>query len=188
VHGARQALMPSQLFVPTGTMETFVVPPHQPGTLEVWIEGGRGANGARLTATIRSIGGVGGRFHGTLNLPAGTTLHVIAGYGATDALPDFHQQAGFGPAFGGQGGNGGSPDAGGGGCASEVRSSPDIGDRILVAGGGGGGPALRGLNTRRGGAGGAANNNGSSGIGAYAGGGGTLSAGGAGGTGEAGNG
>ena len=116
--------MPSQLFVPTGTMETFVVPPHQPGTLEVWIEGGRGANGARLTATIRSIGGVGGRFHGTLNLPAGTTLYVIAGYGATDALPDFHQQAGFGPAFGGQGGNGGSAGVRDRGPAGRRRVAP----------------------------------------------------------------
>lgn len=116
----------SELFEPDGTMATFVVPWHVPGTLRVSLRGGAGG---RLPHPNGEAGG-GARFGCALDVAPGVTLRVIAGYsGRRDPGTS------LGPFFGGEGGSGSSS----GGTASEVRTSADIADRIAVAGGGGGG-------------------------------------------------
>jgi len=134
--------MAQQLFVPTGSMETFVVPRHQPGTLRVTVAG---AQGGAAGASPLYHGGQGGTVRGYLDLAAGTTLHVIAGEPGEGGTQVGSQTGlGGGPALGGQGGDGGAFSSGidiggGGGAASEVRTSTNIADRLIVAGGGGGG-------------------------------------------------
>lgn len=148
-------------FYATGSAETFVVPGHVPGTLKVWLRGGRG----RRTRWVANLeGGPGGTIAGTLDLPKGTSVEVIVGYGAESTSGGGDGEtgvgvAGLGPFLGGEGGDGGPggssnfrPGAGGG-AASELRVSSS---RIIVAGGGGGGgDGTVGLGTNaRGGAGG----------------------------------
>lgn len=61
-----------RLFTPTGDMETFSVPRHVPGTLKVWLRGGRGRR------YQDSFGGAGGTARGVIDLTAGTTVRVVA--------------------------------------------------------------------------------------------------------------
>ena len=133
----------SKTFTHTGAMETWTVPAHKPGTLKVTVVGGAGRSAGPLSS-LASTGGLGGGIDGTLDVARGTTLHVIVGNGATDV--NDRSSTHFGPDLGGQGGDGGSgifSDGAPGGCASEVRLSSDIADRIIVAGGGGGGGGKR---------------------------------------------
>lgn len=130
----------SQLFLPTGSMETFVVPEHRRGTLRVTARGGRGRRTRWVAGTQ---GGDGGRISAPIDVGSGATLYVIVGDGAESAEGlgdgvDAVGEAGLGPFLGGEGGDGVHGGAGGG-CASEVRGGPDVADRLLVAGGGGGG-------------------------------------------------
>lgn len=128
----------SQLFAYTGTMETFVVPRHQPGSLTVTVVGAGGASAYSQFSEMR--GGGGGGFAAALNIAHGTMLYVIAGQaGESTAITSAPAGAGGGPYLGGQGGDGYGAGAAGGGAASEVRLSADISGRIAVGGGGGGG-------------------------------------------------
>lgn len=174
----------TQTFTYTGSMESFVVPAHRAGTLHARCYGGRGANAQN--GSPLSVGGPGGSVGGYLDVSPGDTLYVIAGGGAADAT---HSTAGFGPAEGGEGGDGGYDagavwNGGAGGCASEVRTGTGVGTRIMVAGGGGGGGGKGALvSANSGGAGGDGVAAGSDGERTQKGYGGTLSAAGAGGTG-----
>lgn len=147
----------SRLFIADGSMFTTTIPRHKSGTLTAHLVGGRGSNA--FTGSPRSTGGGPGSIKVALNLPPGTTVYVVPGYGSRAPLGGaaFYQQAGFGPAFGGQGGSGG-PDAsnpgGGGGASSDIRlGGTGVSNRIVVAGGGGGG-AGGGLSLEPGGQGG----------------------------------
>lgn len=200
-----------RLFTPTGDMETFRVPRHVAGTLKVWLRGGRGRR------MQESHGGDGGWAAGIIDLAAGTTVRVVAGYGAAfgaydSSTPPFYfwdpsdgedpwAADGLGPNFGGQGGDGwsGYGFRGGGGCSSDIRvGGTAVGHRVAVAGGGGGsgrqdfdpGSHARGGNGGQGNntSGQAGRTTGSPGIVSWTGRGGTLSAGGAGGTGGTGTG
>lgn len=120
----------------SGSMVTWTVPRHVAGTLTAKVIGAPGGQAPR------NLAGAGGQIGGTLNLSAGTILHVIAGAKAGDlATTTSPATAGGGPNLGGQGGDGGTngnSNGAGGGGASEIRTSTSIGDRIMVAGGGGG--------------------------------------------------
>ena len=153
-------------FDPTGSAQSWAVPPHVAGTLTVVCRGGRGAFGD--TGSSGASGGWGGGIAATLSVAAGTTLTIIPGYAAPTA-------AGYGGFAGGDGGWG---VKGRGGMASAVLDGASL---IIVAGGGGGGGRDFG-GTQVGGPGGRGMSAGTDGTGGTAGnygGGGTLSAGGA---------
>ena len=134
------AALVTRTFTYTGAAETWTVPAHVPGTLTVTVAGGQGRS-AGPAASLDSAGGWGGTIRGVLDATSGSTLYVVVGDGSTDATD--RTTTHFCPDLGGQGGNGGTPGsaatAGPGGCASEVRTSSSVADRIVVAGGGGGG-------------------------------------------------
>jgi hypothetical protein len=105
--------------------QTFTVPAGV-YSLHVLAVGGSGGSGA-------SAGGVGGQVSGDIEVVPGETLYVEVGQNAGDAEGGFNG-----------GGAAGTPGAGAGGGASDIRTSPlGVGlkteDRLIVAAGGGGG-------------------------------------------------
>lgn len=112
-------------------MYIFEVPSHVPGSLRVWCVGGSG--GEEDTVLPHPPGGAGGRIGGYIDFEPGTELYFAVGSNGPISSPWESE----GPYIGGAAGNGGFQEFAGG-SASEVRTSTDIGDRIIVAGGGGG--------------------------------------------------
>jgi hypothetical protein len=164
----------SAVFSSTGTEQTFTVPAGVT-VLQVVAIGGHGGVGV----TNGSAGGAGGPAQGVagnLSVTPGQLLYIeVGGVGA----------AGASGGSGGFNGGGPSPGCGGGGGASDIRTSPITAGlspdtRLIVAAGGGGGG--NGGPTSTGGAGGAGEAAGGSGDASASGGQpGTQSAGGAGG-------
>lgn len=149
-------------YASTGAVQTFVVPA---GVTSVAVDlvGGRGGS------AMGTSGGRGDRVTSSVDVTAGSTLYVhVAGNGSS----------------GGGGYNGGGAPGSpvptiwqtGGGGATDLRTSADLGSRLVVAGGGGGATGIT-AGGDAGQAGDNATNDPSSGGGA-----GTQSAGGAGGT------
>lgn len=117
----------------TGRAQTWTVPAGvTSATFHVY-----GAQGGGTSAP--SSGGRGGSTFATLNLNPGDTLVItVGGQGGAVAACDQVTPAGAG-GFNGGGAGGGGPCAGaGGGGASDVRTGPDLDQRVLVAAGGGG--------------------------------------------------
>jgi serine/threonine-protein kinase len=117
----------------TGGAQTWTVPAGvTSATFHVY-----GAQGGGTSAP--SVGGLGGSAFATLNVNPGDALVItVGGQGRSVAVCDQNTPAGAG-GFNGGGAGGGDPCAGaGGGGASDVRTGPDLDQRILVAGGGGG--------------------------------------------------
>jgi len=197
--GCAQAFTTVTCTYTSGT-NTFTVPKGVASVHVVAIGGTGGAGLADNHGTASGgAGGPGARVEGELSVSSGSTLYAIVG---GNGLTGFGVKSGDGGANGGFNGNScnGSLGAGGGGGASDVRTSPtDLSTRLLVAGGGGGG-GCSGITSSgpegNGGAGGTADGSGFAGqdeanalgsisSGGGGGGAGTASAGGAGGAGGA---
>ncbi len=166
--------MAEQTFSFTGGVQNYTVPP---GVTSVRLDASGAQGGDANGGTTPGIGGRGGHAAGTLAVTPGQQLLVLVG-----------GRNGFN---GGGTGGAGSSTSGNGGGASDVRTGPTLGARVIVAAGGGGGaggpqvcPGVGGAGGAGGGAGGliGANGTGCSTNIAGPGGGGTASAGGAGGT------
>lgn len=102
----------------TGDSQTFIVPLGVTSIqIEVW--GAQGATAGEIT------GGLGGYAKGNLAVSSGQSLILnVGGEGYLNAVGGFN------------GGGTGGMSAGGG--ASDVRTGPNLSDRVIVAGGGGG--------------------------------------------------
>jgi hypothetical protein len=126
-------------FLPTGTEQTFTVPPGVT-SLHAIAVGGRGGTGA----SNGGGGGFGALATADLPVTPGQVLYVeVGGNGPSDGSAGFNG--------GGTGGAGSSAAGGGGGGASDVRTAPraagsSLLTRLITAagGGGGGGAAISG--------------------------------------------
>lgn len=121
-------------FLPTGTEQTFVVPPNVVSVHATAI-GGRGGDG---TGNVGGLGGLGAIATADLAVTPGQTLYIEVGGNGASATD------GGAGGFNGGGSSGfGFPSSGGGGGASDIRLAPSaagtsLGLRMLVAAGGGG--------------------------------------------------
>lgn len=118
----------SASFSYTGAVQTWVVPPCIT-SITVDAKGAQGGGAA---------GGKGGRAIATIPVTAGSTLYIYVG-----GQPTTRPGAGSGGFNGGgpvmtQPCGGGNSDGWGGGGATDIRTSVNLADRIIVAAGGGG--------------------------------------------------
>lgn len=123
--GASPARAATASFVYVAKEQTFTVPAGV-YSLHVLAVGGSGGSGG-------AAGGVGGEVNGDIEVTPGETLYVEVGGNGGNADGGFNG-----------GGAAGTPGAGAGGGASDVRTSPlgaglKTEDRLIVAAGGGGG-------------------------------------------------
>jgi hypothetical protein len=142
----------SKTFEFTGHEETFVVPSC---VTHIDVDAFGAQGGPYDYGTTHFLGGYGGRVQATLAVAAGQQLHVFVA-GAGGQCPDDGVTLQVPGGFNGGGGAicGITNSAGGG--ATDIRLSPLLSDRILVAGGGGGagGPSGAGCTSGSGGLGG----------------------------------
>jgi hypothetical protein len=121
---------------------TWTAPADGSYRFEAWgAQGGHAYGGSS-----NGIGGKGGYATGTLYLTAGQTVYVYVGGQGYTAGHNGVDHLHLGGGYNGGGGSWGAPvgfnvGAGGGG-ASDIRTSTDLNDRVIVAGGGGGSGGL----------------------------------------------
>ena len=137
-------------------VNAFVVPDGV-STVHVVAVGGKGGNSGQTE--VGALGGLGARVAGDLSVTSGEALFAVVGGNGL---------LGEAGANGGGQADSGFPQSGGGGGASDVRTSrSDLSTRLVVAGGGGGGGRSDGLDgadyAGQGGAGGDAGYDGASG-------------------------
>lgn len=103
----------------------------EPGSYTMECFGARGGNGLGY-----SIGGYGGYTSGTVILDEDTELYLYIGQAGQDG--NGRRESFNGGAIGGYDTYGAVENGGSGGGATDIRLSPDLSSRIMVAGGGGG--------------------------------------------------
>lgn len=136
----------------TGSTETFVVPPHVPGSLRIHVHGAAGGNSTPYVGS--QWGGGGGCVQGSVDLAEGTVLTIAVGGDGSNNSGSAGGAGGLNPLAGYDGGPGSlgwAQGGGGGGAASVVLAD---GVPIMVAGGGGGAVIGPYSNGRSGGCGG----------------------------------
>lgn len=122
----------------TGTVETWEVPPHIPGSLRIQVRGGTSGNAFPYVGSQDA--GPGGGVAGIVDLAPGTVLTIAVGANGSNNTGGTGGPGGLNPLGdfnGGDGGptNAGQPGGGGGGAATVVL----VGSSIVLVGGGGGG-------------------------------------------------
>ncbi|HEY6162284.1 MAG TPA: T9SS type A sorting domain-containing protein [Bacteroidia bacterium] len=127
----------------TGSVQTFTVPSCVT-SLTIDVRGGQGGTVTNATISPTSApGGSGGRVQAVIPVTPGQVLQInVGGQGMSDGatLSCVTATGGFNGGGTGYGGyNSYNYNAGGGGGASDIRTSPySLSDRIIVGGGGGG--------------------------------------------------
>lgn len=107
----------------TGSAETFVVPPHVPGSLRIHVHGARGGNSTPYVGS--QWGGGGGCVQCSVDLPEGTVLTIAVGGDGSNNSGTAGGAGGLNPLTGYDGGPGslGSALGGGGGGAGNGAAS-----------------------------------------------------------------
>jgi hypothetical protein len=117
-------------FIYTGASQTYVVP-NGVTTLTFELNGAKGGSGSSVYGSLNA-GANGGRIIGSLAVTGGQTLYLyVGGAGNLNA-------GGFNGGGTGGGYSGTTYSGGGGGGATDIRTSANLSDRLVVAGGGGG--------------------------------------------------
>jgi len=145
----------SQTFNFSGAPQWFIVPAGVT-SLQFNVLGARGGN---ANGTGWALGGLGGRVQGSLSVTPGQVLYLyVGGVGINGDATNNWKSGGW------NGGGMGFKYAGGGGGASDIRTTiGDLNSRLVVAGGGGGGgyyTSTSNLNERGGPGGGVTGGNG----------------------------